>query len=842
MEQWVNLLMQVAKPVVKTLVYAGTSSLLEKVQGEIKNEQQNNWKDFLDFLGIDPQKVRKIEDFSQILAQLGDLTDSAPKEQRKEWKRTLQRRLITPENLALLQLAERSRQTTLQLPEIYKTLEHWPVRLLPAQLLDSSHANGFLPLRIFPSPPQFPSDRLDGIGIETQEIEQKLAQQLREFLNQHYSLHSPDRPTEFLDGVWNSQGVGGECSIKALFWVLRAAPTLILESEVEVDFLNIRLAYWGLQPENYYYKTLLKLPYKALLEESAKNRARRWKKTRNQLLALGKNAEQVERLGGDNGINLAILEEAEAYASADIELDQLKFLYQLNRKDWEALCQLLGICHCLIAGWVVDLHYLVKENIPPRFPEWLPQLIQEASELPFSQAAIQGTISIYPQILEEIGKNCADSIPELALHLARSLSYLGEHDLAKEQISYSLEKWLQLHQLSRLEELQNSEAIAPTMTGRDLNYLKTLQSLLSDIGNEGEVAQLESLFQAIARQGDRLQLNRQTSFAKSHTFTSASERVTFLAISADGKYLVSSGNDKTVELWQQERQSWQPSASQTLKGQEGDTLAFALNCDGKLLVSSDRTQQRSYIKIWNLPTGKLHRTLFGHKQPIRALAISERENGSKRHFIASGSHKIKLWDLQTGESFQTLFGHRAWVYALAISADGQFLLSGSEDRSIRIWHLGTGELIRTLTGHQGCVRALALAPDGRRFVSGSDDRTIKLWDLQAGKLLHTFTGHTGAVKAVVFSPDGQHLISGSEDKTIRIWELQTGKRLQTLAGHRGAVSAIALSPDGQTLASSSEDKTIQIWQAKPDMEALGENYHNFSSMPKDYRSLANNFQ
>ncbi|MBF2020549.1 MAG: WD40 repeat domain-containing protein [Hydrococcus sp. C42_A2020_068] len=808
MEQWANLLVQVAKPVVKTLVYAGTSSLLDKVQAEIKNEQQNQVRNLLNFLGI--------EDFIEIFRKLNEFTDSDAQEQRLE-----------SENLAFLQIAERSRQTMLQLPEIYKILEHWPLRLLPAQLLDASHPNGLLPLRIFLSPPQFPSDRL-----EAREIEQKLAQQLRKFLNQYYPLHSQDRPTEFLDGVWKSQGVRGECSVKVLFWMLRAAPSLILESEVEGDFLNVRLAYWSSQQENYYYKTLLKLPYKSLLEESAKNRARTWKNTRNRLLALGKNAEQVKRLGGDNAINLAILEEAEALQSAGIALGELRFLYQLNRKDWEDLCQLLGICYCSIAGWVVDLHYLVKDDIPPRFPEWLPQLIQEASGLPSFQSAIQATISIYPQILEEIGKNCPETIPELTLQLTRSSIHLGDRDLAKEQISYSLARWLQLHQLSRLEDLQESEAIPPTMTGRDINYLKTLKSCLSDIGDEWGGVRLEELFKAIAQQGNNHQLNRQTSFVLSHTFTkweedppskggvspiSAADKVAFLGISADGKYLVSSGNDKTVELWQHERKSWQPYVSQTLTGQEGKVLAFALNWDGQILVSSEKTQQRSYIKIWNLLTGKLQRTLLGHKQPIRALAISPWENGSDRYFIASGSHKIKLWDLHTGESFQTLFGHRAWVYAIALSADGQFLLSGSEDRSIRIWRLPTGELIRTLTGHQGSVRALAIAPDGRRFVSGSDDGTIKLWDLPAGKLLHTFTGHSGAVNAVALSPHGQHLISGSEDKTIQIWDFQTGKRLQTLAGHRRAVRAIAVSPDGQTLASCSEDKTIRIWQAKLDI-------------------------
>ncbi|MGK7875336.1 MAG: WD40 repeat domain-containing protein [Xenococcaceae cyanobacterium] len=802
MEQWFNLLLQVAKPVFTTLVYTGASSILSEIQDELKNEQKHQTKLVLNSLGIEEKKVRGIQDFIQDVTSI-ELADSEDRQPSFQEEKALQQQLVADKRKTLLEIAAKARETTLQLPEVNKTLEHWPLRLFPSQLLESRRHDGPIPLRIFIAPPKVPFEGFDEIGLGTQEIEQRLAQGLREFLSQHYSLHCKVRPTEFLGGAWDSKHFHGESSIKTLFWMLKGEPTLILESEIEGDYLNLRMAYWGLGQEKYCYETIFKLCYREFIEESAKARALKWKETRDKLLALGKKPEEINRLGGDNAINLAILEEAEELQAAGIDIRELTFDYQVNRKDFEALCQFFSICHCLVAGWVADIHYLVHYDLSLRLPELLPQLVKDVPEQKSLQAVIRTTVLIYQDVLKALARERPYWGPELALKLAQSLNNLPDKSLAKEQVDYSLQLWLQQHQLSKLEEVQAMES---TITLEDQEYLETLKACLSVLGDEQGVAQVQDLLRAIA------QLKHQRHFSLGHTFTGVSGKVSSLAISSDGQSLFSGGDRSTIELWRLDRRSSKTSPGQMLTGHSGEVLTFTLSSDGHTLASSDKTEQRSYIKIWNLQTGKLHRTLFGHKKPIRSLAISSWKEGSNQQFIASGSHKIKLWDIQTGEPFQTLFGHKQWVYSLAISVDGQTLISGSEDKTVRIWNLRTGDLVGTLTGHQRCVRSVTISFDGRTLVSGSDDKTIKLWDLGTGKLLHTFTGHSGAVQAVAISPNRQHLISGSEDKTIKIWNLNTGELLQTLTGHSEAVGAIAISPDGQILASGSGDKTIKIWR------------------------------
>ena len=76
-----------------------------------------------------------------------------------------------------------------------------------------------------------------------------------------------------LDGAWDSKLYHGGSSIKALFSMLQSEPILILESEIDGDYLNFRLGYWGLGQENYSYAPVVtRLPFREIIYESAKTR------------------------------------------------------------------------------------------------------------------------------------------------------------------------------------------------------------------------------------------------------------------------------------------------------------------------------------------------------------------------------------------------------------------------------------------------------------------------------------------------------------------------------------------------------------------------------------------
>lgn len=54
-------------------------------------------------------------------------------------------------------------------------------------------------------------------------------------------------------------------------------------------------------------------------------------------------------------------------------------------------------------------------------------------------------------------------------------------------------------------------------------------------------------------------------------------------------------------------------------------------------------------------------------------------------FSVGKDRGVKYWDADTFELLLTLEGHHAEVWCLAVSSLGDFVITGSHDRSIRRW-------------------------------------------------------------------------------------------------------------------------------------------------------------
>jgi formylglycine-generating enzyme required for sulfatase activity len=241
-------------------------------------------------------------------------------------------------------------------------------------------------------------------------------------------------------------------------------------------------------------------------------------------------------------------------------------------------------------------------------------------------------------------------------------------------------------------------------------------------------------------------------------------------------------------------------------------LYVAFSPDGKTLASS--SSQDATIKLWDLATGKLRRTLAGHGRPVFALAFSP---DGQTLASPSEDRTIKLWEVATGKGRQTLTGHTAAVIRVAFSPDGKALASTSFDGTLRLWDVATGKHLRTFTGHRGGLYGVAFSPDGKTLVTSGEDRTVRLWD-PSGRELGVLPGHKDTVRGLAFHPAGLTLASASNDKTIRLWDLARWKAgrdnppVQVLEGHDGVVTELAWRADGRLLASHGhDDGTVRLW-------------------------------
>lgn len=180
-------------------------------------------------------------------------------------------------------------------------------------------------------------------------------------------------------------------------------------------------------------------------------------------------------------------------------------------------------------------------------------------------------------------------------------------------------------------------------------------------------------------------------------------------ITPDNQTLASCSDDQTINLWNIKNKKY--IFTRTFIGHTSNVLSLAITPDGKILVSGARW----YSLVGHGTTAVLD--LVHYDNFIDTVAISP-----DGRLLASGDNKgiIKLWNLSSGNLIRTVSAHSETVSAVAFTPNGNTLVSSSRDHTIKLWNVNTGELLRTLQGNNW-VNAIAINPSGQIIASGGRD-------------------------------------------------------------------------------------------------------------------------
>jgi WD40 repeat protein/serine/threonine protein kinase len=208
---------------------------------------------------------------------------------------------------------------------------------------------------------------------------------------------------------------------------------------------------------------------------------------------------------------------------------------------------------------------------------------------------------------------------------------------------------------------------------------------------------------------------------------------------------------------------------------------------------------------------RLLNTFTGHIASVSSVCWS-----ADGQFALSGSwdKTLKLWAVKTGQCLQTFTGHTGWVESVCLSVDGQFAFSGSSDKTLKLWDVKTGQCLRTfLTNALNAVQSVHLSVDGRLVLSGDSIGNIsQLWEVATGQCLRTF--REWGTGCSCLSADGRLVLSGNPDERMKLWDVATGQCLQTFTDCTDWMSSMCWSADGQFVLSGGWDKTLKLWDVK----------------------------
>jgi WD40 repeat protein len=277
-----------------------------------------------------------------------------------------------------------------------------------------------------------------------------------------------------------------------------------------------------------------------------------------------------------------------------------------------------------------------------------------------------------------------------------------------------------------------------------------------------------------------------------------------VAISPDGKSILSSSYDKTLRLWDLATRT---ERATLFKGEESNGAVFSP--DGRWIAAGFWDGS---VRVWETK-GLGSRTFLGHRLQIRGLSFS---SDSRLLASASTDRTVRIRDLREASEVRVLEGHPKGAFSVAFSSDDRFVAAGSGSGEIRLWPLDPGRSPRILAPTAiGRAATVTFDPADHTVTAGLLDGRIVRWELGSGQT-SVWSGHQCEVWSLAYTPNGRWLLSGSTDGTLRVWETSSGK---CLGGYldEGGFYGVAVSKDGKLLAACSGSRLVRLW----DLSGLG---------------------
>jgi WD40 repeat protein len=252
------------------------------------------------------------------------------------------------------------------------------------------------------------------------------------------------------------------------------------------------------------------------------------------------------------------------------------------------------------------------------------------------------------------------------------------------------------------------------------------------------------------------------------------QRITCLSTNDDNSFLVG-GSWQTIWLWRLKLQYEQIK----FDGHEGWVTSVSLSKNGQYLVSSG---EDNVVNVWDVQQRSLLWKNHQSQDATNAVLIN-----SDNKLIIGGSDKtIKILDISTQKVEKILKGHSKAVTCLAISPDGRLLFSGSSDTTIKIWDLDKQEYIYEIQENRTEITCLVtdFIDEKLILVSGSSDGKVNILEVNKNikksnfldrfnilkfnyKLIRSYSDFPHSIKSIIFG--NNRCIGVNLKEQIKYW-------------------------------------------------------------------------
>ena len=249
--------------------------------------------------------------------------------------------------------------------------------------------------------------------------------------------------------------------------------------------------------------------------------------------------------------------------------------------------------------------------------------------------------------------------------------------------------------------------------------------------------------------------------------------------------------------------------SRTIAGHAREITTIAMSADGRRVLSASAD---GLVKLWDVASGALLVVLPAHSRPVRGVAVSQ--DASQAVSVAEDG-AVKLWDLTNKRALVTMTGHGGAVTALTTVDGVRGVLTGGADGTLRRWDFAAREALTTIAAHEAAAAHASFSGSGRSALTVGSDGQLRLWDLSA--LSVTRQWDLGPrVSAAALSPDATTALTASSDTrgavALHLWDMETGQPVHTFdVGSGNVVTSLTFSPRGTRALSGGMLGSVQLW-------------------------------
>jgi WD40 repeat protein/uncharacterized caspase-like protein len=172
------------------------------------------------------------------------------------------------------------------------------------------------------------------------------------------------------------------------------------------------------------------------------------------------------------------------------------------------------------------------------------------------------------------------------------------------------------------------------------------------------------------------------------------QRVDNLTFSPDGKLIAGYNDDPDKDGKDKEEiRIWDTASGQLLRtiGQTRSLFAFGPNGQWIVIIPDPLSGWKQF-KIIDIATGQ-YLSAIKNTEDLANRRIVVSPDSRSIITLSDQSTFIKLWDVASGDLARTLAGNPGKPQQVAFSADGSKIIAGNENRTSAVWDSKTGELL-----------------------------------------------------------------------------------------------------------------------------------------------------